>query len=104
MNPIRTSLLISSSLVGPFALLEVVNRRTFHEAFPHVLFAFMVLHSMVIALLLTPALRRLRAGGHLRELKLGAWTGLALAAFLILGYVEVIVDQLPCFLGAPNCD
>jgi hypothetical protein len=98
------SLLISSGLVWPFFLLELVNRRTFHEAFPVVLFAFMFLHSLLIVLLLTPALRRLREAGHLRALKLGHWTGLALGAFLILGYAELVVDQMPCFLGVPNCD
>lgn len=104
VKPLGRSLLISSSLVGPFVVLQLVNRRTFHEDFPFVLFAFMFLHSLFIVLLLTPALRRLRAEGHLRALTLGHWTGLVLAAFLMFGYAEVVVDQLPCFLGVPNCD
>jgi len=104
VKPCGSSLLISSSLVGPFVVLQLVNRRTLHEDFPLVLFAFMFLHSLLIVLVLTPALRRLRAEGHLRALKLGHWTGLVLAAFLILGYAELVVDQLPCFLGVPNCD
>jgi hypothetical protein len=104
VKPFGSSLLISSSLVGPFVVLQLVNRRTFHEDFPLVLFAFMFLHSLLIVLLLTPALRRLRAEGDLRALKLGHWTGLVLAAFLMFGYAELVVDQLPCFLGVPNCD
>lgn len=97
-------LLISATLVAPFIVLQWVNRRTFHEDFPFVLFTFMSLHSLFIALLLTPALRRLRAERTLRALKLGHWAGLLLGAFLVYAYADVVIDQLPCFLGVPNCD
>ncbi len=63
-------LLVSATLVAPFIVLQWVNRRTFHEAFPFVLFTFMSLHSLFIVLLLTPALRRLRAERSLRALNL----------------------------------
>jgi len=70
-----TSLLISSFLVAPFIVLS-----------------------------LTPALRRLRAERDFRALKLGHWAGLALSCFLMFVYANVVIDQLPCFLGVPNCD
>ncbi len=97
-------LLISAILVAPFIVLQWVNRRTFHEDFPFVLFAFMSLHSLFIVLLLTPALRRLRAERSLRALKLVHWAGLLLSAFLGYAYADVVIDQLPCFFGVPNCD
>jgi hypothetical protein len=97
-------LLISSGLVLPFMVLEWVNRRAFHEEFPFVLFAFMSLQSLIILLLLTPALRRLLANGSLRALKLGHWVGLVVGVLVAVGYVNVVIDQLPCFLGVPNCD
>jgi len=99
-----TSLLISSTWVAPFIVLQWVNRRAGHEDFPFVLFTFMSLHSLFIVLSLTPALRRLRSERSLRSLKLGHWAGLVLSAFLILVYADVVIDQLPCFLGVPNCD
>ena len=98
------SLLISLTFVVPFIVLQWVNRRAFHDDFPFVLFTFMSLHSLLIVLLLTPALRRLRSERHLRALKLGHWAGLVVSAVLISAYVNVVVDQLPCFLGVPNCD
>jgi len=98
------SLLISATLVAPFIVLQWVNRRTFHEDFPFVLFTFMSLHSLFIVLLLTPALQRLRAERSLRALKLGHWVGLLLGVFLVYVYANVVIDQLPCFLGVPNCD
>jgi hypothetical protein len=99
-----TSLLISAALVGPFIVLQLVNRRAFDEDFPVVLFMFMSAHSLLIVLLLTPALRRLRTERALSALKLGHWAGLALSAGLICAYAGVVLDQLPCFLGFPNCD
>ena len=99
-----SSLLISSGLVGPFVVLQSINRRTFHEDFPLVLFAFMAVHSLLIVLLLTPPLRSLRAEASLSALKPGHWAGLLLGCFLAVGYVGVVMDQLPCFLGVLNCD
>ena len=64
----------------------------------------MSLHSWLIILMVMPALRRLRSERHFRALKPGHWGGLALSAFLTFAYVDVVLDQLPCFLGAPNCD
>lgn len=97
-------LLISAALVAPFIVLQWVSRGPFHEDFPFVLFIFMSLHSLSIVLLMTPALRRLRAKRSLRALKLGHWSGLMLGAFLLFAYAEVVSDQFPCFLGVPNCD
>lgn len=99
-----TSILISSALVAPFIVLQWVNRRAFHENFPFVLFTFMSMHSLFIVLLLMPALRRIRAERNLRALNLGHWAGLVLSAFLMFAYANVVIDQLPCFLGVPNCD
>jgi hypothetical protein len=104
LRSVCTSLLISSTLVVPFIVLQWVNRRAFHENFPFVLFTFMSLHSLFIVVLLTPALRRLRSEQDLRPLTLGHWAGLVLSAVLILAYADVVIDQLPCFLGVPNCD
>ena len=99
-----TAVLVSSLLVVPFIVLQWVNRRAIHEDFPLVLFAFMSLHALCIVLLLAPALRQLRAQRHLRALRVRHMAGLVIAAVLISVYAEVVVDQLPCFLGVPNCD
>jgi hypothetical protein len=104
LKPFVAPLLIGATLVAPFIVLQLVNRRRFHEAFPFVLFTFMSLHSLFIGLLLAPALRRLRAETTLSALTLGHWAGLSLGVFLGYVYAGVVIDQLPCFLGVPNCD
>jgi drug/metabolite transporter (DMT)-like permease len=99
-----TLLAISAALVAPFIVLQWVNRRAYEEEFPFLLFTFMSLHALLIVFALAPALRRLRAQRSLRGLKLGHWVGLVLGAMLVCAYAAVVVDQLPCFLGVPNCD
>lgn len=103
-KPFVASLFISATLVAPFVVLQLVNRRVYHEEFPFVFFSFMSLHSLLIVLLLTPALRQFRAERSLRALNLGHWAGLLLGAYLGYAYAAVVTDQLPCFLGVPNCD
>ena len=104
MRAFVTPLLISSTLVAPFIVLQLITRTAFHEDFPFVLFTFMSLHSLLIVLLLTPVVRRLRSERDLRVLQLGHWAGLAVSVVLISAYADVVIDQLPCFLGVPNCD
>jgi hypothetical protein len=104
LKSFRAPLLISAILVVPFFVLEWMNNRTLHEDFPFVLFVFMSLHSLFIVLLVTPALQCLRAERSLRALKPGHWVGLFLGVFLVYLYTNVVIDQLPCFLGVPNCD
>lgn len=101
---IGAPLLVSAALVAPFIALELVNRRTLHEEFPYVLFTFMSLHALLIVLLLTPALRRLRAERSPRALGPGHWAGLLLGVFLVFVYANVVIDQMSCFLGVPDCD
>jgi hypothetical protein len=98
------ALLIGAALVAPFIVLQWVNRRAFHEDFPFVLFAFMYLHSLLIVLVLAPALRHLAAERRLSALTRGHWIGLFIGTFLGYVYINVVIDQLPCFLGVPNCD
>jgi hypothetical protein len=104
LKSIVISVLISSALVAPFIVLQWLNRRTFHEDFPFVLFTFMSLHSLLIVFLVAPALRRLRSERRLRALKFGHWAGLVLSVGLMVVYADVVIDQLPCFVGKPNCD
>lgn len=104
MKSIGTQFLISSALVWPVVALEWITRRTLDEGLPWVLFTFMAIHSLLTVLLLTPAVRQLRAGGGLRALRVRHWAGCVLGVVLAFGYVNLLIDQLPCFLGVPNCD
>jgi hypothetical protein len=101
---LRLPMLLASALVVPFMTLEWVTRRGLGEAFPWTLFTFMSVHALLIALLVTPALQRLRVAPRLRALSPPHWLGLLLCAGLLLVYVGVVRDQWPCFVGVPVCD
>lgn len=90
--------IVSLALVLPFAALELVNRRGFHEPFPYPLFALLWLLPLSFLIILTRLLRGLPAMG-LRILPAGVI--LVVIAWL---WVGLVIDQMPCFLGVANCD
>ena len=97
----RVSAIASSLLVLSFAILELVNRRAIHE-FPIPLFAMMWLLAFSFVYILTRITRRdaARAGRSLSTRFLGA----LLLIMIAWAWVGLVVDQMPCFLGVPNCD
>lgn len=94
----------SFALVAPFAALEAITSRGFRNGAPVALFVVMWLLPLAFFMVLAPVTRHQRPRLH-------DWTGnaallarvgsLAVIAWLWVGLVG---DQLPCFLGAANCD
>jgi hypothetical protein len=97
-------LLLAGALVLPFFALQLINRRAFQEEFPVVLFVFMSVHALLIVFLLAPAVRRISATRSIAGLSVAHWAGLVFGILLVGIYASVVRDQLPCFLGVPNCD
>ena len=87
------ALIASVLLVLPFIILEWMNQGD--ESFPVALFVALWLLSRAFVVLLKKITRLSRLHLLLRLAGLvliaGAWTGL-------------VIDQMPCFLGMPNCD
>jgi hypothetical protein len=96
--------LISLLVVLPFMLLELASRREFHEAFPLALFALMWLLGLVFLLILMPLVRSLRAGERGRLELAGVLVRVAMLGLIAWLWVNILLDQLPCFLGVPFCD
>lgn len=91
-----TAAIVSSVAVAPMAILEVRALAKLGLDFPWVLFGFLWLLPfacvLVAPLALPPRARAVRVGaGVLLILLAVAWT-------------QVVVDQMPCFVGIPNCD
>jgi len=61
---LSSSAFLSLLLIVPFMIMEVVNRRVFHEDFPFMLFFFMWLNLFAISLMLLPIVRGRRTGNH----------------------------------------
>ena len=64
LKTIRSPALISLLLILPFMIMEVVNRREFHEGFPFSLFFVMWLNVFAFSLILLPVVKGWWAGCH----------------------------------------
>ena len=96
---LRTAVIVSSLLLAPFVILESVTTRGFARGFPAALFIFMwVLGLSFVGILHSVAAGRRPAPNFMLVLKGGA---LILIAWM---WVTLVIDQMPCFLGVPNCD
>jgi hypothetical protein len=89
--------------VVPLAFLELVDRRRPNDAFPFVLFVLLwvvlpaVLFWLTISAFQVFRSDRAQASGYLilRVIVLGV-----IARF----WSAILTDQMPCFVGVPNCD
>ena len=111
MNPmkniltnLRSPAIISLLLVVPFIIMELVNRRNFNEGFPFPLFGFMWVLPILFILTLTPMVQTVRAGNSLMANPISLLLKVAFLLFLAWFWGNIVVDQMPCFLGVPNCD
>jgi len=96
--------IISLVLVLPFMILELVNRRDFHEGFPLVLFGLLWLLPVLFILTVTPIVRNVRAGNSLLANPISLLLRVAFLALIGWLWAGILIDQMPCFLGVPNCD
>jgi hypothetical protein len=100
----RSPTIISLVLVFPFIILELLNRRNFHEGFPIVLFVLMWLLPMIFIVILMPILRNVQAGNSIIANPINLLLRVAFLALIAWMWVGILIDQMPCFLGVPNCD
>ena len=91
-------------LVAPFALMEAVNTANAQVEPPTVLFALMFAHAALISATISPAVLKALSTRTLKSLSKLNWTGVAIGLAVLGLYARVVLDQMPCFLGVPNCD
>lgn len=101
---LRYPAILSAVLVLPFVILELLNRPGYQEGFPLPLFGILGLLPAVFIRILTPTLAGIRARepATLNSIKL--WLRVSLLILIAWLWVAIILDQMPCFLGVPNCD
>jgi uncharacterized membrane protein len=101
---LRSPAIFSLLLVLPFMILELVNRRNFNAGFPIPLFVFMWLLPMLFILILMPIVRNVRAGNSIVVNPIILLIRVIFLALIIWMWFGIVIDQMPCFLGVPNCD
>jgi hypothetical protein len=104
LTKLKSPVLISLLLVIPFMLLEWVNRRSFNEDFPYSLFGFLWLLSLLFLITMMPILRNVRAGNSLLANPIPLLLRIVFLGFIAWMWLSMMIDQMPCFLGVPNCD
>ena len=95
-------LMISAAVVVPFILLEVFVARVPLVRFPFALFMYMSALVFSFSAIMNSLADRLRDD---HDFSLGSTVArgtLLLVVGLLL--VAIVIDQMPCFLGVPNCD
>lgn len=101
---LKAPAIISLLVVLPFVILELVNRRDLPQDFPVMLFITMWLLPLFFILALMPILRNLRAGNRSLINPLSLVPRVLLMIFIAWFWIGLTLDQMPCFLGVPNCD
>jgi hypothetical protein len=103
---VRLALVLAFALVlvAPFAAMEAVNSSHAQAELPVLLFTFMFVHAALIAAAVSPAVQQALRTQGITSLSLLHWLGVLAGLILLSIYVGVVLDQMPCFLGVPNCD
>jgi len=104
LRNLRTPAIVSSVLVLPFVILELVNRRGFHEGFPLALFSLMWLLPLSFILIMMPVVRPLLAGNRNLTIRPSLLPRVSLLLLIAWLFGALVFDQMPCFPGVPNCD
>ena len=88
----------------PLVALEYSNRRQYNENFPFDLFLLLWITLAMFSMVLLSVIRDLRNFDTRKNLPTSFIVRLAVL-ILIGGFgTFIIADQMPCFLGLPNCD
>jgi hypothetical protein len=98
--------LISLLLVLPFAILESLNQTINRQNAPGLILLFGVLWLLPVAFIvvLVPLVRAVRAGNSLLAHPITFLFKVAILVFIAWFWGSLFIDQLPCFMGVPNCD
>ena len=98
--------LIGFILVLPFAILESLNNTTTRQSAPGLLVLFGLLWLLPVAfiVILVPFVRTVRAGNSAQASPINLLCRVAFLALVAMMWGGILIDQVPCFMGVPNCD
>jgi hypothetical protein len=92
-------------LVLPLIALEAIMTSGFERyGFPLFLFTLLWIFAALFVLILAPMVRSVRAGSITAANPAILLFRVLVLALLAWAWISLVVDQMPCFLGIPNCD
>jgi hypothetical protein len=101
---LRTPAITSFLFILPFMVMELINRRNFNEGFPFPLFIILWLLPVLFILTGMSIVRNVRTGNSLLANPMFLLIQVVFLGFLVWMWFGIVMDQMPCFLGVPNCD
>jgi hypothetical protein len=100
----RVAGVISSALVAPLLLLELRFGSSTFASFPYTLFGVLWFLPLVFVITAKPLLQPLGARTSVLAHPAALVIRLSLLGLISFAWLGIVADQLPCFLGVPNCD
>lgn len=100
---LRSPVTLGSLLTMPFIMLELWNQPVSRHDFPFLLFGWLWFLSILFVLFARSVVTTLRAG-TIMERPVQFLTAAASLMLVAVMWSGLMSDQLPCFLGVPNCD
>ena len=104
LTNIRSPALIGLLFVVPFMIMEVVNTQNFNAIFNIPLFGIMWLLPVLFILTGMPIVRSRRTGNKILAHPVSLLLRVIFMIALAWAWGSGVIDQMPCFLGVPNCD
>jgi hypothetical protein len=103
---LKLASLVSFILVLPLAILESLNNTITRQKAPGlvVLFGLLWLLPMIFIVTLLPIVRAVREGNSRMANPVNLMLRIAFLALIAMLWGGIVIDQLPCFMGVPNCD
>jgi len=102
IEKIKTPAIISTMVTGCLILLEIINRGSYNEAFPLMIFAtlwiLMFTFFVTLSRVVQDTKREDRGNTNNNLIRL------FLMIMIAWMWFAIVQDQMPCFLGAPICD
>jgi hypothetical protein len=100
----RFSVMVGFLLVLPFMILEWSTRSEQPRSdFSVLLFILMWLAAAVFLFVLTPMVQAIRTGNFAVANPISTVLKVALLVVIAWSWVGLVIDQMPCFLGATGC-
>jgi hypothetical protein len=100
----RSPALIGLLFVIPFMVMEAVNTQNINAIFNIPLFGIMWLLPVLFILIGMPIVRNVRAGNSILANPVLLLIRVVFLILIAWFWAGLLIDQMPCFLGVPNCD
>jgi len=108
MNPklkrLFTPILLGLLCVLPFAVMEIVNLGRIPDPFPYAIFLYLWLMFALFLICLFAIVRLAKSRVSKQERLPALLLNALVLLFTVMSIVYLLADQMPCFLGLPNCD